>query len=151
MWRIGLAVLLTLGLFTAPGGEGAQQVGKVWRIGYLAAGAGSENQTNLNVFRQGLRDLGYVDGQNIAIEYRWGEGKYEQLLKLVHAFVKMNVDVIVTANAPAAQAAKETTTKIPIVMIAAFDPAAAGLVTSLERPGGNITGLSMIAPELVGK
>ena len=151
MWRIGLAVLLTLGLFTAPGGEGAQQVGKVWRIGYLAAGAGSENQTNLNVFRQGLRDLGYVDGQNIAIEYRWGEGKYEQLPKLVHAFVKMNVDVIVTANAPAAQAAKETTTKIPIVMIAAFDPAAAGLVTSLARPGGNITGLSMIAPELVGK
>ena len=150
MRRIGLAVVLALGLFAAADGAGAQQVGKVWRVGYLAAGAGSENQTNLNAFRQGLRDLGYVDGQNIAIEYRWGEGKYEQLPKLVHEFVKTNVDVIVTANTPSAQAAKETTTKIPIVMIG-VDPVAAGLVTSLARPGGNITGLSNIAPELVGK
>src|SRR5215475_11898574 len=151
MRRIGLAVVLALGLFTAPGGEGAQQVGKVWRIGYLAAGAGSENQTNLNVFRQGLRDLGYVDGQNIAIEYRWGEGKYQQLPKLVDELVKMNVDVIVAANAASAQAAKETTTKIPIVMIVLVDPVAAGVVASLARPGGNITGLSHIGPELVGK
>jgi len=151
MRRIGLAVVLALGLFAAPDGAGAQQVGKVWRVGYLAAGAGSENQTYLNVFRQGLRDLGYVDGQNIVIEYRWGEGKYEQLPKLVHELVKMNVDVIVAVNAPSAQAAKETTTKIPIVMIALVDPAAAGLVASLPRPGGNITGLSNIAPELVGK
>jgi putative ABC transport system substrate-binding protein len=151
MRLIGLAVLVALGLFAAPDGAGAQQSGKVWRVGYLAAGFGSENQTNLNVFRQGLRDLGYVDGQNIAIEYRWGEGKYEQLPKLVHELVKMNVDVIVAVNTPSAQAAKETTTKIPIVMIALVDPAAAGLVASLPRPGGNITGLSNIGPELVGK
>src|SRR5947209_2769721 len=118
MRRIGLAVVLALGLFAAPDGAGAQQVGKVWRVGYLAAGAGSENQTYLNVFQQGLRDLGYVDGQNIVIEYPWGEGKYQQLPKLDHELVKMNVDVIVAVNAPSAQAAKETTTKIPIVMIA---------------------------------
>src|SRR5215475_528075 len=147
---LGLVVVFALSLFAAADGAGAQQVEKVWRVGYLAAGAGSENQTNLNAFRQGLRDLGYVDGQNIAIEYRWGEGKYQQLPKLVDELVKMNVDVIVAANAASAQAAKETTTKIPIVMIG-VDPVAVGLVTSLARPGGNITGLSNIRPDLVGK
>jgi len=148
---LGLVVVFALSLFAAADGAGAQQVEKVWRVGYLAAGAGSENQTNLNAFRQGLRDLGYVDGQNIAIEYRWGEGKYQQLPKLVDELVKMNVDVIVAANAASAQAAKETTTKIPIVMIVLVDPVAAGVVASLARPGGNITGLSHIGPELVGK
>ena len=87
MRLLGLVVVFALSLFAAADGAGAQQVEKVWRVGYLAAGAGSENQTNLNAFRQGLRDLGYVDGQNIAIEYRWGEGKYQQLPKLVDELV----------------------------------------------------------------
>jgi putative ABC transport system substrate-binding protein len=139
------------GAVAVPLGAGAQQTGKVWRVGYLAAGAGSENLTYLNAFRQGLRDLGYVEGRSITIDYRWGEGKYERLPKLADEFVHMKVDVIVAANAPSAQAAKEVTTTIPIVMTVLVDPAVAGLVASLARPGGNITGLSMIAPDLVGK
>jgi putative tryptophan/tyrosine transport system substrate-binding protein len=92
-----------------------------------------------------------VEGRSIAIEYRWVEGKYEQLPKLAAELVHLKVDVIVAVNAPAAQAAKQATKEIPIVITVLLDPAAAGLVASLARPGGNITGLSMIAPELVGK
>jgi putative ABC transport system substrate-binding protein len=140
------------GAFAAPfAAEAQQQAGKIWRIGYLAAGGGSENVTYLNSFRQGLRDLGYVEGRSIAIESRWGEGNYERLPKLAAELVRLRVDVIVAANAPSAQAAREATREIPIVMTVLVDPAAAGLVTSLARPGGNITGLSMMAPELVGK
>jgi putative ABC transport system substrate-binding protein len=138
-------------LLAAPLAAEAQQGGKVWRVGYLAAGSGSENLTYLNAFRQGLRDLGYVEGRSITIEYRWGEGKYERLPKLADELAQLKVDVIVAANAPSAQAAKEATREIPIVMTVLVDPAAAGLVASLARPGGNVTGLSMIAPELVGK
>ena len=138
-------------LLAAPLAAQAQQAGKVWRVGYLAAGSGSENLTYLNAFRQGLRDLGYVEGRSITIEYRWAEGKYERLPELADELVHLKVDVLVAANAPSAQAAKEATREIPIVMTVLVDPAAAGLVASLARPGGNITGLSMVAPELVGK
>jgi putative tryptophan/tyrosine transport system substrate-binding protein len=138
-------------VLAAPRAAEAQQAARVWRIGYLAAGDGSENLTYLNAFRQGLRELGYVEGRSIAIEYRWGEGKYERLPKLVAELVQSHVDVIVAANAPSAQAAKEATTRTPIVMTVLVDPAATGLVASLARPGGNVTGLSMMAPELAGK
>ena len=138
-------------LLAAPLPAEAQPTGKVARVGFLAAGSGSDNQSYLNAFRQGLSELGYVEGRSIAIEYRWGEGKYEGLPKLAAELVHLKVDVIVAVNAPAAQAAKQATKEIPIVITVLLDPAAAGLVTSLARPGGNITGLSMIAPDLVGK
>jgi putative ABC transport system substrate-binding protein len=121
------------------------------RIGVLWAGSGSDNQASLNAFRQGLRELGYVEGRSIAIEYRWGEGKYEQLPKLAAELVHLKMDVIVAMNAPAAEAAKQATKQTPIVIAVLVDPVTAGLVASLAHPDGNITGLSMISPELVGK
>ena len=139
------------GALATPLAAEAQQAAKMWRVGYLAAGAQSENLNYLNSFRQGIRDLGYVEGRNIAIEYRWGEGNYERLPPLAAELVHLRVDVIVAANAPSAQAAKDATREIPIVMTVLVDPAAAGLVASLARPGGNVTGLSIMAPELVGK
>jgi len=148
--RLRLAIALLLASAAPLVGE-AQQSGKVYRVGFLAAGSGSDNQTYLNAFRQGLGKLGYVEGRNIAIEYRWGEGKYERLPKLAAELVHLKMDVIVAANAPAAQAAKEATKEIPIVITVLLDPSAAGLVATLARPGGNITGLSMLAPEIVGK
>jgi len=148
--RLRLAIVLLLAS-AAPLVSEAQQAGKVYRVGFLAAGSGSDNQTYLNAFRQGLGKLGYVEGRNIAIEYRWGEGKYERLPKLAAELVRLKMDVIVAANAPAAQAAKEATKEIPIVITVLLDPSAAGLVATLARPGGNITGLSMLAPEIVGK
>ena len=148
--RLRLAIVLLLASAAPLVGE-AQPAGKVYRVGFLAAGSGSDNQTYLNAFRQGLGKLGYVEGRNLAIEYRWGEGKYERLPKLAAELVHLKMDVIVAANAPAAQAAKEATKEIPIVITVLLDPSAAGLVATLARPGGNITGLSMLAPEIVGK
>jgi ABC-type uncharacterized transport system substrate-binding protein len=102
-------------------------------------------------FRQGLRDLGYVDGRSVVIEYRDAEGKYDRLPALAAELVALKVDVIVAADTPAALAAKQATRTLPIVFIGAGDPVTIGLVTSLARPGGNVTGLSLLAPELVGK
>ncbi len=105
----------------------------------------------LQAFRQGLRELGYVEGQNIAIEFRWAEGKYDRLPGLAAELVRLKVNVIVASGPPAIQAAKQATETIPIVMAAIADAVAAGFVASLARPGGNITGLSLMLPELVGK
>jgi ABC-type uncharacterized transport system substrate-binding protein len=102
-------------------------------------------------FLQGLRDLGYVEGRNVVIEYRDAEGKRQRLLALAAELVALKVDVIVAPNTPAALAAKQATRTLPIVFALAADPVASGLVTSLARPGGNVTGLSILAPELVGK
>src|SRR5207249_7430501 len=102
-------------------------------------------------FRQGLRDLGYVEGSNVQIEYRDAEGKYDRLPALAADLVALNVDVIVVTNTPAALAAKQATSTIPIVLAFVADPVGSGLITSLARPGGNITGLSLLAPELAGK
>src|SRR4030095_4591408 len=102
-------------------------------------------------FREGLRDLGYVDGRNILIEYRWAEGSYERFPSLIAELLAMKVDVIVTAGTPAALAVKKATASIPLVMVAVGDPVGTGLVASLRRPGGNATGLTSIAPELEGK
>jgi putative ABC transport system substrate-binding protein len=106
---------------------------------------------NIEAFQQGLRDLGYVEGQNIVIEYRWGEGKVERLPALAAEFVHLKVDCIVAAGTQASQAAKHATDTILIVMAASSDPVGTGLVTSLARPGGNLTGLSLLNPELSGK
>jgi putative ABC transport system substrate-binding protein len=141
---------MTLGFLAAPLAAGAQQPGKVYRIGFLSPRSSSD-VGRLAAFRQGLRELGYVEGQNIAIESRWAEGEYGRLPGLAAELVRLKVDVIVTYAAPAIQAAKRATGTIPIVMAGAIDPVASGLVTSVARPGGNITGLSLMAPDLVGK
>ncbi len=102
-------------------------------------------------FREGLHELGYQEGRNIVIEYRWAEGKYEQFPALVAGLLAVPVDVIVTAGTPATLAVKKATSTVPLVMIAVGDPVGTGIVPSLARPGGNITGLSSIAPDLEGK
>jgi putative ABC transport system substrate-binding protein len=124
------------------------------RVGYLSqlSGSGSEGQRGTDAFRQALRELGYVEGQSVAIEYRFAEGKAERLPDLAAELVRLKVDVIVTiAGVPPAQAAQGATRMIPIVASGTADPVAAGLVASLARPGGNITGPAIISHELVGK
>jgi len=149
MRLIGLAVILSLTL--APlAGEG-QQAAKVPRIGYLALNPGTSPHLR-EAFLQGLRDLGYVEGRNVVIEYRSAEGKPERFPALAAELVALKVDVIVTGGGtPTALAAKQATRTIPIVFASAGDPVADGLITSLARPGGNITGSSNLTPELVGK
>jgi putative ABC transport system substrate-binding protein len=139
-------------LLAAPLAAEAQPVRKLPRVGLLSPGSSSDPlvQPYLDVFRRGLRDLGYVEGQSIIIEYRWAEGQYERLPDLATELIRLKVDVIV-AVAVAVRAAKQATQTIPIVMASADDPVATGLVASLARPGGNITGLSIIAHDLVGK
>src|SRR5262252_8176466 len=123
------------------------------RIGYLSLFSRSDpwGQRGIDAFRHGLRDLGYVEGQTIAIEYRWAEEKPVRLPDLAAELVHLKVDVIVAPGSQAAQAVKQATATIPIVMVAVTDPVTAGLVPAIARPGGNITGTSLIAPELVGK
>ena len=129
----------------------AQQRGKVPRIGFLGNSTPALEANLVGPFRDGLRDLGYVEGQNILIEYRWAEGKYERFPTLIAELIALKIDVIVTAGTPAALAVKKATTSIPFVMVAVGDPVGTGLVASLARPGGNITGLTSISPELDGK
>ena len=127
----------------------AQQAGKIARIGYLASNL--TNQSPLEAFRQGLRDLGYDEGRNVVIEYRDAQGKLEPLPALAVELVALKVDVIVASSTAAALAAKQATTVVPIVFATVPDPVGTGLVTSLARPGGNITGLSNLNADLVGK
>jgi putative ABC transport system substrate-binding protein len=127
----------------------AQPAAKVARIGWL--GDRPATGPRLEAFLQGLRDLGYIEGRNLVIEYRYAEGKPERYSSLAVELVALKVDVIVAANTLAALAAKQATKTIPIVSVGAGDPVTSGLVTSLARPGGNVTGLSSLAPELVGK
>jgi putative ABC transport system substrate-binding protein len=145
-------------LLAAPLAAEAQPAGKAARIGVLSPGSPSgagRNPSDLAVlfaaFREGLRELGYVEGQNIKIESRWAEGNYDRLPGLAADLVRLKVDVIVTYGTPASQAAKRATGTIPIVMAAIIDPVASGLVTSIARPGGNLTGQSMMSPDLVAK
>ncbi|HEV8531533.1 MAG TPA: ABC transporter substrate-binding protein [Methylomirabilota bacterium] len=150
--RIFMAVMAG-GLLAAPLAAEGQQAGKILRIGFLSPSSPSDsrNPLRLGALQEGLRELGYVEGQNLSIESRWAEGKYERLPGLAAELVRLKVDVIVTYAPPAIQAAKEATATIPIVMGGVIDPVATGFVASLARPGGNITGLSLMAPELVGK
>jgi putative tryptophan/tyrosine transport system substrate-binding protein len=122
---------------------------KVWRIGMLDMLASTANSTNLNSFRKGLRDLGYIEGQNIAIEYRSADGRSERLPSLATELVQMKIDLFVTRGTPAALAAKNASETIPIVMTAIADPSV--LVTSIAHPGGNVTGLSSLYTELAAK
>jgi len=129
----------------------AQQRTKIPRIGYLGGTSPSVNEARIEAFRQGLRELGYVEGKNIVIERRHHEGKLDRLPPLAAELVRLKVDIIITVGPPAARAAKEATVTIPIVMMQVGDPVGSGFVASLARPGGNITGLSSLAPELNGK
>jgi len=129
----------------------AQQPAKVPRIGYVSATSPSANVGRIEAFRQGLRELGFVEGKNIVIEWRYAEGKFDRLPALVAELVRLKVDVIVTSGPQATRVAKEATSTIPIVMSQDNDPVGNGFVTSLARPGGNITGLSILSPELSGK
>jgi putative ABC transport system substrate-binding protein len=129
----------------------AQQPTKIPRIGYLIATSPSVIAARIEAFRQGLHELGYVEGKNIVIDYRYAEGKLDRLPALAAELVRLKVDVIVTAGPTDTKTAKEATRTIPIVMTWDYDPVGSGFVTSLARPGGNITGLSMLAPELSGK
>jgi putative ABC transport system substrate-binding protein len=129
----------------------AQQPTKMPRIGYLTGTSLSANSARTDAFRQGLRELGYVDGKSIVIEWRSAEGKGDRLPGLAAELVRLKVDVIVTSGPTATRPAKEATSTIPIVMTFDDDPVGSGFVASLARPGGNITGLSTLSPEISGK
>jgi putative ABC transport system substrate-binding protein len=130
----------------------AQQTNKIHRIGYLSLGSLAAEATRFDAFRAGLAALGYVEGRNLSIEARWLDGaKYDQLAKLVAELVELNVDVIVAYATPGVSAAKRATTTIPIVFASLGNPVALGIVASLARPGGNITGNSYFTPELAAK
>ncbi|MBI2180680.1 MAG: ABC transporter substrate-binding protein [Deltaproteobacteria bacterium] len=129
----------------------AQQTGKIPRIGYLSSLSASSDSSRNDAFRQGLKELGYVEEKNVAIEYEFAQGKLDRLPDLAGELVRLKVDVIVVGGSTATRAAKNATKLIPIVMINVTDPVVLGFIVSLARPGGNITGLSNLAPELGGK
>ena len=145
------AILLGALLFALCVAAEAQQAKKVPRVGYLTGAYLSAIVNRTEASRQGLRELGYVEGKNIVIEWRSAESKLDRLPALAAELVRLKVDVIVTGGAAATRPAKEATATIPIVMTQDDDPVATGLVASLARPGGNITGLSTLAPERGGK
>src|SRR5207253_10737043 len=149
--RLPFVVTITLIILAAAFTADAQQPKKVPRIGFLSGVFPSSISARTEAFRQGLRELGYVEGKNIVIEWRSAEGKADRLPALAAELVRLKVDIIVTAGPPLTRAAKEATTTIPIVMAQDTDPVGNGFVASLARPGGNITGLSRLAPELSGK
>ncbi len=142
---------MTLASALAVASADAQQPTKISRIGFQSAASPSANAARIEAFRQGLRDLGYVEGKNIVIEYRYAEGKLDRLHEFAAEFVRLKVDIIVAAAPSSTRAAKEATSTIPIVMAFDTDPVGNGFVASLARPGGNITGLSTLAPEISGK
>jgi putative ABC transport system substrate-binding protein len=147
---------LALGILAAPLTVEAQQAGKVWRIGMLWFTSSLEApaaRMRFDAFQQGLREQGYIEGRNVTFEHRYAGGKFELFSDLAAELVRLKVDVIVTpGNTPATLAAKQATSTVPIVFMAAGDPVALGFVASLARPGGNITGVSsQVGPEIVGK
>jgi len=148
--KILFVVLATLFLTTVSLGE-APQPGKIARIGILEARDPSDRPQVWAVFRQGLRDLGYIEGKNIVLEYRYAEGNIQRLPELAADLVRLKVDIIVASDFQPALAARKISTTTPIVMAGGRDPVEAGLAASLARPGGNVTGLTGLGPELLGK
>jgi putative tryptophan/tyrosine transport system substrate-binding protein len=145
---LGLISLLAACLFVAPLASDAQPPGKIPRVGVLTAVIAPTTEPFHELLRQGLRELGYVESQHIVLEYRSAEGQYERLPALAAELVALPVDVIVTWGTPAAVAAKQATSRIPVVFTAVADPILSGLVTSFAQPGGNITGVTHIPSEL---
>jgi putative ABC transport system substrate-binding protein len=140
--RVARAVAVGLVLVAAPTGATAQPPGKVQRVGFLVGGSAAVSQAATEAFRQGLRELGWVEGRNVAIEYRFAEGRYDRLPELASDLVRLKVDVIVTGGNAAAMSARNATKTMPIVAMSVGDPVGLGLVASLARPGGNVTGLA---------
>jgi putative ABC transport system substrate-binding protein len=151
MTKAILTSLLTTILLTTVSIAEAQQPTKVPRIGFLSAFSGSSLSARIEAFRQGLRELGYVEGKNVVIESRYAEGRLDRLTDLAAELVRLKVDVIVTGGPSPTRATKEATVTIPIVMALDNDPVGSGFVASLARPGGNITGLATLSPEISGK
>jgi len=149
--KIALASILFAGALLAVVIAEAQQPKKIFRIGFLGGAEVPNAEEHLLSLRQGLRELGYVEGQNITIETRFSEGKIDRLPALATELVRLKVDVIVTQSTPAAIAAKNATNTIPIILSGGTDPVATGLIPSLARPGGNITGVTIMNEELAGK
>ena len=148
--RLGLSVIAFM-LVVAGGAAQAQQPTKVPRIGYLGSIPFSQFAGRREAFRQGLRELGYVEGKNIVIEWRSAEGKLDRLPELAAELVRLNVDIIVSASPTTTRSIRDATSTIPIVMAQDADPVASGFVASLAQPGGNVTGLSTLLPEISGK
>jgi putative ABC transport system substrate-binding protein len=144
-------LLTLLAFLAAPFVAQAQQPSKVLRIGFLGTDSLAGTANRLEAFRQGLRDLGYVEGRNITIEYRWADGKVERFPDFAADLVGLKVDVIVATSTPGALAARNATRTTPIVFVTAADPMGSGLVDSVARPGGNVTGLSLLASEITAK
>ena len=149
--RRQLLVALGAGALASPLASLGQTQGKVWRIGILIAGSSATARRSLDAFRQGLRELGYVEGRNILIEARFAEGRMERVPGLAAELVQLKVDVILTGGLPLVQALEQATTTVPIVMASGADPTAVGLASSLARPGGNVTGLSNMVTETASK
>jgi putative tryptophan/tyrosine transport system substrate-binding protein len=150
--RVAAVVTAVLCLIAVPFGAGdAQSPPGAPRIGFLSPFPINAQDSRIAAFRQGLRDLGFVEGQNIVIEYRSAEGRRDRLPELAAELVRQKVDVIVTSGPPAPEAAQKATRTVPIVFAVVADPVADGLVASLRRPGGNLTGLTSMSPDLVGK
>src|SRR5512145_2712945 len=154
MWcsTLGCIVTLILSLLAAPLAAEAQLLANIPRIGWLGGTSPAVNPAVLEAFRHGLREHGWVEGQNLVIEYRWAEGRFERLPDLAAELVRLPVDILVpVASDPAIRAAQHATSTIPIVMAVSSDPVGTGFVASLARPGGNVTGVSGLVPEVAGK
>jgi putative ABC transport system substrate-binding protein len=151
MERRRFMALMAGGILAAPRAAEAQQPRKVWRVGLLSSASSSAGMARLEAFKHGLRELGYLEGQNLAIEYRWAEGREDRLSALAAELVRLGVDVIVTQGTLATLVARRTTTTTPIVFAVAGDPLGAGLVANLARPGGNVTGLAVMGSEMAAK
>jgi putative ABC transport system substrate-binding protein len=149
--RLPFVVTMVLIIFAAALTAEAQQPTKVFRIGFLNAGSLASSAARQAAFRQGLRELDYVEGKSIVIDHRYAEGKFDRLPALAAELVRLKVDVIVTGGGISTRSAKDATVTIPIVMTQDIDPVGNGFIASLARPGGNITGLSTLAPEVSGK
>ena len=143
--------MVGISLLAAPLRLAAQSVQRVPHVGYLFSFIPAEGRHLWEACRQGLRELGYVEGKNIVLEPRWADGRHERLPELAAELVRLRVDVIVSAATPASRAAKAATSSIPIVIVGIGEPVKMGLIATLARPGGNITGISLLTAELSGK
>jgi putative tryptophan/tyrosine transport system substrate-binding protein len=147
----GIGFIIAIGILLGSVAAQAQQTVNVYRIGFLGNSTAALEANLVGPFREGLRDLGYVEGRNVLIEYRWAEGKYDRFPALIGELLALKVAVIVTAGTPATLAVKKATTSVPLVMSAVGDPVGTGIVPSLSHPGGNITGLTAISTEMDAK
>jgi ABC-type uncharacterized transport system substrate-binding protein len=151
MSRAALTLALLLACVAAPLGAEAQQPGRVYRLGFLSMRAGPTDNPQLEAFRAGLRELGYVEGRNVVLEIRYADGHDDKLAGLATELVRLNPDVIVAQSGVASLAVRNKTRTIPIVMASSGDAVRQGLIKSLARPGGNVTGLTLLSPELSQK